>query len=159
MRRLLSAALAALLAATPAAAESFRLLGEFQLPTGLMIEGVALGGLSAIDYDPINDVYYALSDDRAERGPARIYRLKIDFDESGVSAVDVLGRIDLTNAAGQPYAMKSVDPEALRLNGDGFFWAHEGDADAPPFVGTMDAAGRSGPGFSAPLLLCAARRL
>ena len=45
-------------------------LGQAAFETGFQFEGTEVGGLSGITYDPLRDVYYALSDDRGNRsGP------------------------------------------------------------------------------------------
>lgn len=153
--RLAALAAACALFASAAAAEELTLLGTYTLPTGLKIEGVEFGGLSALDYDAREDVFYALSDDRAERGPARLYVLKLALSEKGVGGVDIVRRIDITDIAGEPYAPKSLDPEGLRLapvdeTRGAFYWAHERDLEGKPFAGVMEADGRTSAAFELP---------
>lgn len=128
-----------------AQAEELTLIGEFTLPTGLKIEGVELGGLSAIDYDLAQDQFYALSDDRAQRGPARVYPLKLEMTEAGIAGVDISAPVVLTDADGQPYAPKSVDPEGFRLIPGGAYWSSESGEDGAPFVVKMARDGRTAP--------------
>ena len=126
------------------------LVGEYQIPSGLKLGGVEFGGVSALEYDPETGRYWALSDDRAERGPARVYILDIAIDD-GVKAVDIVDMIEMTDASGAAYAPKSLDPEALRRAPDGgFYWAHERDAEGMPFVGEMDAAGKATRSYALP---------
>jgi len=61
------------------AASGLELLGQLNLPTGLMYENTEVGGLSGISYAPDEDVYYVISDDRSFKQPARFYRLAIDL--------------------------------------------------------------------------------
>lgn len=74
------------------------LIGEFVLPTGLKLNGLEFGGISGLDYDPAQNVYYAISDDRSEKAPARFYKLKLDIDASGIHALDILETTTLLDA-------------------------------------------------------------
>ncbi len=62
------------------------LLGEIVLPTGLQIKGVEFGGVSGLDYDAAQDIYYAISDERSEKASARFYTLRIVADERDCTA-------------------------------------------------------------------------
>ena len=48
-----------------------KLIGEYDIPHNLSYMGTTIGGLSGIDYDRKNDVYYLISDDRSAINPAR----------------------------------------------------------------------------------------
>lgn len=111
-------------------------LGQIVLPTGLKIAGVEFGGISGLDYDAVNDVFYAISDDRSERAPARFYTLKLGIGEKGVGSVDILTSHQLTSPDGKPFAAKSVDPESIRFDprNDRLFWSSEGDKAGVPSV-------------------------
>lgn len=74
------------------------LIGEFVLPTGLKLNGVEFGGISGLDYDPAQNVYYAISDDRSEKAPARFYKLKLDIDGAGIHGLDILETSTLLDA-------------------------------------------------------------
>ncbi|MGP6173512.1 esterase-like activity of phytase family protein [Corynebacterium sp. A21] len=107
-----------------------------------------LGGLSGIEH-VAGSHYIAISDDPAQRGPARAYHLDITFDEQGaVSAATITDIIELTDAQGQPFAELAVDPESLRVLPDGnLLWttegfAREGDFRAPQVV-ISDPTGRA----------------
>ena len=58
-------------------------LGETVVPRTLEVDKTPVGGLSGITYSPKDDVFYAVSDDRSTKAPARFYRLKLDLDASG----------------------------------------------------------------------------
>lgn len=98
---------------------SVEFLDEYHLPKDA-IEGVQLGGLSAINYDPQTNTYYALSDDRSNLAPARFYALKMAIDESGVipqiQDIQIEKVIPLTTLDGEPFARGSLDPEGLALS-------------------------------------------
>lgn len=117
----------------PAKAE---LLGSITLPTGLLIGGEEFGGISGLDYDAATNVFYAISDDRSQRAPARFYTLKLDIDAKGVHSIDIVGSTLLRNAAGNIYPENGVDPETIRYDAkrNSIFWASEGDAAGKPGI-------------------------
>lgn len=115
---------------------SLSYLGNYDIPTGFMENGVEIGGLSGIDFDPSTGRYIAISDDRSEKAPARFYDLDIDVDAGGLKGVTVVDHVTLKDKDGQPFAVKKVDGESIRLDKDGIYWTSEGDGKAllPPFV-------------------------
>lgn len=133
-------AAAAPLLATPVLADvtvgTPRLIGQFVLPTGVAFQGVEFGGISGMDYDPRNDMYYAISDDRSEHGPARFYRLKLRIDGKGVHGVDVLSTVPLKDADGHTFLPRTIDPESIRYDSASghVFWSSEGDTKGNPGV-------------------------
>jgi hypothetical protein len=112
------------------------LLGEIVLPTGLKIAGVEFGGISGLDYDAANDLFYAISDDRSEKAPARLYTLKLAIGEKGLTSVDIISTHTLTGADGKPFAAKAIDPEAIRFDAatKKLYWSSEGDASGKPAI-------------------------
>lgn len=124
-------------------------VGEYILPTGLSLNGVEFGGISAIDFDPRTNTYLALSDDQAERGPARFYQMSIDLalpeaggsSAGGITGVGIDRMIEIRAAGGEAFAKGTVDPEALRLNDGIVYWGHERDAKGVPFAGAMRVDG------------------
>jgi len=115
------------------ARQNLRLLGETTLPHRLRVQETTVGGLSAIDFDPLSGTWVALSDDRSELQPARFYTLAVDLSGRGLR-VEVRDRVTLRQAGGQPFPRRAaggavVDPEGLRLlpGGRGLLWCSEGD--------------------------------
>ena len=51
--------------AESADAPGFRLLGVRTIPHRLSFDGTVVGGLSGIDRDPVDDLYYLISDDKS----------------------------------------------------------------------------------------------
>jgi hypothetical protein len=150
---LLAGALVVLLGAAGAAwakkdEPRLRFLGEVQFPTGLVFDGTQVGGLSGIDYDPRQGLYYAISDDRSSINPARFYELTIDLHDGTLDDGDVVfrGVVTILNEQGLPFAPLSLDPESIRFDPARrtLFWTSEGDANAlvPPFVREMKRDGR-----------------
>ncbi len=134
---------------TPAAAAgagSLRLIGRVMLPAAVSTGGAVLGGLSGVDYDAATDRWLAVSDDKSEHGPARVYALKIDYDGARVSAAMLAEVIPLRQPDGSIYPRNvAPDFEALRIDPrDGSLWyTNEGSEELglPPFV---RHAGREG---------------
>ncbi|KKB12895.1 hypothetical protein VE25_04895 [Devosia geojensis] len=135
--------------AAPAAPE---FIGQIVLPTGLKIEGVEFGGISGIDYDEANDLFYAISDDRSQRAPARFYTLKLVFAEDQLTGLDIVSTHTLTGEDGEPFAEGGVDPEAIRFDAEGqrLFWSSEGDAEGRPAVHEADLTGKTVRSFEIP---------
>lgn len=112
-----------------------KLIGEKELPHNLPFKGTTVGGLSGIDYDKKNQVYYLISDDRSAINPARYYTAKLVFDEKAIDTVYITGVTTLLQKNGLPYPDSKTDPshtpdpEALRyhpLTGK-MFWTSEGE--------------------------------
>lgn len=140
-------------------------LGIATLPPGVEVEGYPLGGLSALAWDPAADAWLALSDDRARRGPARLYSLRLALGADGRlddGDVEVTGVTELTAPGGLPFAAGTVDPEGLALTAGGtLLVASEGAADdgEPPAVWEAGADGSWRRAFEVPeRFLPAARR-
>ncbi len=125
---------------TTAAFEAPRLryLGSSRLPHALKFGDTTVGGLSGLDYDRAQDVFYAISDDRSDREPARFYTLKLPIQASGVGKVELLSVTSLRTPAGDLYPSRSqttprnpqvADPESIRLRCDlgSLYWCSEGD--------------------------------
>ncbi|MCF8480683.1 MAG: esterase-like activity of phytase family protein [Rhodospirillum sp.] len=139
------------LALTPARAGDAQILGEFILPNDTAFDGVPVGGLSELERDPETGHYLALSDDQAEKGPARFYTLSIDADGTGIQGVRILSMTEIKHPDGGSYKAKDVDPEAMRLLPDGTLaWAHERDAMGKPYAGLMAKDGTQIRAFHTP---------
>jgi hypothetical protein len=106
-------------------------IGQATYPTGsVTVEGTQVGGLSGIDYDPINNRYYSISDDRSDRNPARFYTLNIDLSSGSLSSfgINFSGVTTLLNQNNQPFATNTIDPEGIGLTSNGtVFVSSEGE--------------------------------
>jgi hypothetical protein len=114
--------------------------GQAILPTGFTFAGTQVGGLSGIAYDERRAVYYSLSDDPSQFGPARYYTLRVDLGDGRLDPGDV-GFVRVTtllSPAGVPYAPFSLDPEGIAYSprDDTLVITSEGFANTlvPPFV-------------------------
>jgi myo-inositol-hexaphosphate 3-phosphohydrolase len=118
-------------------AVSAKLIGQTTFATSFIPTGaagtvngqqVALGGLSGITYDAVNDRYYAISDDRSQFAPARFYTFTVD-KKTGVATITNVTTIK--DANGNTFAALSLDPEGIALTKNGtVFISSEGEANA-----------------------------
>ncbi|WP_284178234.1 esterase-like activity of phytase family protein [Rhabdaerophilum sp. SD176] len=128
-----------------------RRIGEFRISTGLHIGGIEFGGISGLERDPATGRYLALSDDRAERGPVRLYEMDIGIDARGIAKLEILRTIELTDEAGKPFPRLATDPEAIRIAPNGnLVWASEGDQQGRPALFEADRNGRALRRFALP---------
>ncbi|MEL4895609.1 esterase-like activity of phytase family protein [Crocosphaera sp. Alani8] len=105
-----------------------------------------LGGLSGLTYDQKSDRFYALSDDRSQRAPARFYTLNIETSEnngqiSQIQGVTVENVTFLQDEIGQNYSPQTIDPEGISLSPRGtLFISSEGvpKEGINPFIGEFD---------------------
>ena len=62
-------------------------LSEYDVPYNKSFQNTIIGGLSGIDYDAVDKVYYTISDDRSERNPARFYKVNIVINQNKIDSV------------------------------------------------------------------------
>jgi hypothetical protein len=111
-----------------------KLIGKYELPHNLEFLNTTVGGLSGIDYDRENDVYYLISDDGSKINPARFYKAKIIINQTGIESVRFLEVNYLKQKNGNFYPgpaedpWKTPDPESIRLHTKNnlLLWANEG---------------------------------
>lgn len=126
---------------------SLEFLGETIVPKALEVDKTPVGGLSGITYSPKDNVFYAVSDDRSTKAPARFYQFKLDLDldldamSSKPIEVKFTGVTTLKNAAGNEYEKGTIDPEGIAITPQGTVWiSSEGAAidSIPPFIQEHD---------------------
>ena len=113
---------------------SLKFLSQFEIPYGQTYQNTAVGGLSSIDYDPKNDLYYFLSDDRAILNHARFYTAKIKLGTQSIDQVQLQAVNSLKKPEGGAYTNwekepnTSIDPEEMRYNPKNkkLVWCSEG---------------------------------
>lgn len=103
--------------------QSVRLIGEQVLANDLRIDGVQVGGLSAVDYDPATKLWYFLSDDRTS---SRFHTAELDYDGQRFSSVRFRSTIALKDMNGKVYPSPdpapggtAADPESFRIDPQG----------------------------------------
>ena len=110
-------------------------MGEFDLPHRMQFSGTTVGGLSGIDYDPAEDLYYLICDDRSDINPSRFYTAKILVSEKGIDTVQLIKVDSLRQKNGKLFpnklqdSLQVPDPEALRYNpvNGTMVWSSEGE--------------------------------
>jgi hypothetical protein len=125
---------------------SIEYVGEYKIPNNFEVKNTVVGGLSGLTYDRQHDRFYAISDDRGDKAPARFYTLKLDLDTTNPNQVK-LDRVDITdvtllkNANGENYPPSETDTEAIALTPQSsVFISSEGDRhkNIPPFINEFD---------------------
>lgn len=124
-------------------------LGQALIPAGTIFQETEVGGLSGLAYDAERNIFYALSDDRGERGPARFYSMRIDLSGNNLQSGDLnlLEVTELRDENGQAFPEGGIDPEAIVYDGeDQLYIASEGvggfASPVDPFVNTFGLDGR-----------------
>lgn len=114
-------------------------IGQATLPKGLNFQKTPVGGLSGITYDAKKDLFYAISDDRSEKAPARFYTLKIDLSTGSLknNGVVPIAVTTLLNENGNTFARATSDTEGIAYTSKNtVFISSEGDAKelVNPFI-------------------------
>lgn len=110
-------------------------LGEYDISFSQSFQNTKVGGLSGIDYDGKNNIYYLVSDDRSDNNPARFYTAKIYLHEKGIDSVRFLSVKNLLQQNGKLYPnstqdpFHTPDPEGIRYNPKSkqLVWSSEGE--------------------------------
>ncbi len=125
---------------------SLEYLDRYELPK-TAFENTPVGGLSAIAYDRNLGCFYALSDDRSQRAPARFYTLNLNFQPENdrtaikISNLDIKDVTFLHNENGEFYPQGTIDAEGIGISPrKTLFIASEGDPkqQVAPFIGEFD---------------------
>ncbi len=122
------------------AISELKLLGEIDVPHNMPFKNTTIGGLSGIDYDAANNLYYLISDDRSTINPARFYTAKLYITAKGIDSVAFVDVPFLLQKDGTTYPnskqnpAKTPDPEAIRYNPitKQLIWTSEGERIVKP---------------------------
>jgi hypothetical protein len=121
-------------------------IGRAIFPTGSPFGGTEIGGLSGITYDAEKQVYYAISDDRSSKAPARFYSLKINLASGKLEKenIEFTGVTTLLDENGKSFPEFSLDPEGITFTGNSVFVSSEGDVDRQiaPFIKEFSLDGK-----------------
>jgi len=112
-----------------------KFIGEYDIPHNQVFQNTTVGGLSGIDHDPKNNIYYLISDDRSSINPARFYTAKIHLNEKGIESVQFVSVKNLLQQNGMVYPnskqdpFHTPDPEGIRYNlkTKQLVWSTEGE--------------------------------
>lgn len=113
---------------------SLKLVSSIEIPFDQTFQNTKVGGLSGIDYDAKNDLYYLISDDRSMFNDSRFYTAKIRLRKNKVEAIDFQSVSTLKNETGAVYGnwnttpTTSADPEDIQFNPktNTLVWSSEG---------------------------------
>lgn len=113
---------------------SLKLWSVIEIPFDKTFQNTKVGGLSGIDYDEKNDLYYFICDDRSVFNNSRFYTAKIPLFENKIQSVDFQSVITLKNENRTAYGNwnstpnTSADPEDIRFNPktNTLIWSSEG---------------------------------
>lgn len=111
-----------------------KLLNSIEIPFNQEFKNTLVGGLSGIDYDANNDLYYLISDDRSIYNVARFYTAKINISNNTIKNINFENVVSFKNETGENYSSwekkpeTSIDPEDLRYNPKtkNIVWSSEG---------------------------------
>ncbi|MEG4108238.1 esterase-like activity of phytase family protein [Microcoleus sp. S13_C5] len=121
-------------------------IGRAIFPTGSPFQGTEIGGLSSITYDADKQVYYAISDDRSSKAPARFYTLKINLQSGKLEKEQITftGVTTLLDENGKGFPELSLDTEGIVFTGNSVFVSSEGDVDRQinPFIKEFSLNGK-----------------
>lgn len=113
---------------------SLKLVSSIEIPFDKTFQNTKVGGLSGIDYDVKNDLYYLICDDRSVFNDSRFYTAKIDLAEDKIKNIDFQNVIYLKDEARKNYGnwntspTTACDPEDMRHNpkNNSLVWSSEG---------------------------------
>jgi hypothetical protein len=119
----------------PVSISQLKFLGEYDVAHAKQFKETTIGGLSGIDHDAKNDIYYMISDDRSAINPARFYTAKIHVKEDQIDSVEFIDVKTLLQKNGESYPgskkdpFHTPDPEDIRYNPlkDEIIWSSEGE--------------------------------
>lgn len=96
---------------------SAEFLGTVELPKQ-EFEGTPVGGLSGLTFDRQTQTFYAISDDRANRAPARFYTLRLDWPDPNAvpEGITIEQVTTLKDTTGEPFAPGTIDAEAIAIS-------------------------------------------
>lgn len=137
---LLSCATSKKLSQSEISISNIKFLNAYDIPYNLQFENTTVGGLSGIDYDEDNNVYYFICDDRSDIDAARFYTARIVLNDNKVDSLVFTGVHKLLQSNGQAYPNKKqnklqvTDPEAMRYNAKTktLVWSSEGERIVMP---------------------------
>ncbi len=112
-----------------------RFINSYELPFQTQFKNTTFGGLSGIDYDAKNNLYYLISDDRSAINPARFYTAQINISSTRIDTIIIKDVYSLLQANGMIFPnnkqnpLLTPDPEAIRYNpkNKSLVWTSEGD--------------------------------
>ena len=126
-----------------------KFLSEYDVGFNKQFNNTTIGGLSGIDYNPVDTSYYIISDDRSEKNPARFYKARITINKNKIDTVAFTDVTFLKNKEGNNYPNSQTDPyhtpdpEAMRYNttNNTLVWCSEGERIVKPGKTVLEDGG------------------
>ncbi len=117
-----------------------KLLSEYVIPFNYQFNNTTVGGLSGIDFNPLKNEYYFISDDRSDKNPSRFYTAQIVINNNKIDSVAFLTSTFLKDRnknfypGSQQDPFHTPDPEAMRYDSKSntFIWSSEGERIVTP---------------------------
>ena len=130
----------------PACGTTLNYVGVQTIPTGTLVGGVEIGGLSGISYNPYTDRFIAITDDSRSNGASRMWSLDLSYTGTTFSSATALFEVGLKKR--DAIALPLTDAEGIAGNLDGSFYvSHEGLAagtdatySTPPWIYRFNGA-------------------
>lgn len=89
-------------------------LGDHNIKTRTAFNNTLVGGLSGITYNPKNNRFYAISDDRGDKGKPRFYEFEMTFEDSEFD-VKVVKVTTLKNKNQRDFRPGTIDFEGISI--------------------------------------------
>uniref|UniRef100_A0A0G4ICP7 Phytase-like domain-containing protein n=1 Tax=Chromera velia CCMP2878 TaxID=1169474 RepID=A0A0G4ICP7_9ALVE len=98
-------------------------IGSVEFPSGTKVDGVTLGGLSALTFDADRNVWYALSDHRGVGIPSKFFTFSVNVSDGSLDEGDIVfsSSTTLKNPDGTDID-RSLDTEGITQDSEGFLW-------------------------------------
>ena len=111
-----------------------KLVSTIEIPFDKTFEDTKVGGLSGIDYNAKQHLYYLICDDRSVFNDSRFYTAKINLSQDKIKSIDFQNVTYLKDEAGKNYGnwnttpTTACDPEDMRYNPktNSLVWSSEG---------------------------------
>ncbi|MBP6182084.1 esterase-like activity of phytase family protein [Flavobacterium sp.] len=113
---------------------SLKFISSLEIPFNQTFQDTKVGGLSGIDYDAKQDLYYLICDDRSVFNDSRFYTAKIRLIENKLKSIHFQSITTLKDENGKNYGnwntrpTTACDPEDMRYNPktNSLVWSSEG---------------------------------
>jgi hypothetical protein len=130
----------------PASGTTLTYVGVQTIPTGTLVGGVEIGGLSGISYNPYTDRFVAITDDSRSDGASRLWTLDLAYTGTAFSSVTAVSSVGLKKPDGSTLPLSDTEGIAGKLDGS-FYVSHEGLAagsdpaySIPPWISRFNGA-------------------
>ncbi|QTE22836.1 esterase-like activity of phytase family protein [Polaribacter cellanae] len=89
---------------------------NYKIGADFNFENSKVGGISGIDFNPKNNTYFLVSDDRSEHNNARFYSVNIKIQNNKIDTVIFLRKSTFIDKNKNHYQKDQIDLESIRFN-------------------------------------------